>query len=259
MEREKHTRQSIYPQSASCPSTLPFSLFSCFLFTPSLSSIAPGDHSFVYLPSPSSLSPHPPITARPVRSSSPVLTVARQSSWPRSSAPPAPAFSSTWLDPSPLWPFRCPKPQKFPCRWCSRRLQCSGSDRPGEARQKRRAGSDSQSVPCTLNWWVKQRSDKQACYRPEAKRKGRWEGTERRWRGAEGVTLTLDVCHTWQGGTHRQGASWSEDRPWGASELLVMTTGNRASSRSSPPPPDCVCWEQTSPNGPPACASVRCN
>lgn len=95
------------------------------------------------------------ITARPVRSSSPVQTAVRQNSGPQSSAPLAPEFSSTWLGPSRFWQSRCPTQPMFPCHWCSPGLLCNGSDTPEAARQKTRAGPDSQSGPCTLNWWVR--------------------------------------------------------------------------------------------------------
>lgn len=143
------------------------SIYSAFppssAFILSLLSISPHDHSFVLLPSSLSLytrvcsrSPFHPllfITARPVRSSSPAQTAARQSFGPRSSAPPAPEFSSTWLDPSRSWRSRCPRPPTSLCHWCSRCLRCNGSDKPGGARQKRRAGPVAQSAPCTRSWW----------------------------------------------------------------------------------------------------------
>lgn len=72
------------------------------------------------------------------------------------------------------------------------------------------------------------------------------------------LVLTLDACCTWQGETHPQEASCSEARPSGASGLLVMTRGSRASNRNSLPPPDCGCWAQTSQGGPSASAFCLC-
>lgn len=131
-----------------------------FLFPPTITALLYFPQSYLWMPefflSNSSSNLPSFITARLVRSSSPVQIAIRQSFGLRNSALLAPEFSWTWLGPSRSWLTRCPRLLMFPCHWCSPGLLCNGSDTPEAAQQKMHAGPDAQSGPCTLIWWARQ-------------------------------------------------------------------------------------------------------